>query len=309
MLDTCNDSRVIDLEIQVEHLTQTLSTANQEVDNLTLENCNLKKEIDNCQIIIKSLRSLQSPMSERQRCLSPRPIRNMDCDKNKRQSFTKIPLKEIREIETKSIQTPKKRNTNRKIKLVTKPKNKYTNKSIFKRMRIQKKKLITIERELKDIVRERNLLQHKILELEAKKKLIKLNEESRITNEYKVKIATEKKKNKQIFSDSLGSGLAIQLAKQDGVKDVAMMNHCKPGATSRQILSSFNQHTKHLLENDIAANLIGNYCEVKMEVPYIEIIKSILTNESRKCNVVIGSIVYDGKNDFAIYELNKELFR
>lgn len=110
-----------------------------------------------------------------------------------------------------------------------------------------------------------------------------------------------------IFSDSFGSGLAMKLLNQSTSVDI--INHCKPGASSLQILRNFYQNTENLQENDLAVIMIGNYFERTMEIPYYEIIRNILKNDSRKFNILLGSVLYDGKNDAIIHKINTELAR
>ncbi|CAG5038196.1 unnamed protein product [Parnassius apollo] len=58
---------MIELEMQIEQLKQTLQAANTEVDNLILQNNDLQRELENCQMVIKSLRAIQT--------LGPKKIR------------------------------------------------------------------------------------------------------------------------------------------------------------------------------------------------------------------------------------------
>ncbi|CAG5050842.1 unnamed protein product [Parnassius apollo] len=60
---------MIELEMQIEQLKQTLQAANAEVDNLILQNNDLQRELENCQMVIKLLRAIQT--------LGPEKIRGM----------------------------------------------------------------------------------------------------------------------------------------------------------------------------------------------------------------------------------------
>ncbi|CAG5016413.1 unnamed protein product [Parnassius apollo] len=51
---------MIELEMQIEQLKQTIQAANTEVDNLILQNNDLQRELENCQMVIKSLRAIQT---------------------------------------------------------------------------------------------------------------------------------------------------------------------------------------------------------------------------------------------------------
>lgn len=302
-----NNSRIIDLEMQVEQITQTLSVANQEVDILTQENLCLKKEIEHSTLIIKSLKSMQSPLTERQRCLSPRIIhspRSSHREKQKRQLFsTQKPTCEAAvQTDTWAPKQPV-RKTSKKIKLSIKPKNKYTNKNLFRKLKIQNKKIKKLHRELRQIKIDTNRIQHKIIECKVKNEIQRRND---VTSNKKL-TTNEKKRRVNIFSDSFGSGLAMKLLNQSTSVDI--INHCKPGASSLQILRNFYQNTENLQENDLAVIMIGNYFERTMEIPYYEIIRNILKNDSRKFNIILGSVLYDGKNDSIIHKINTELSR
>lgn len=299
----CNNSRIIDLEMQVEQIRQTLSTANQEVDILTIENSSLKREIKNCNLIIKSLNSIQSPVPKRLRCQSP-TFKNSE--KIKRQLFAlQIQACDVAVQTETHDPTPRKpvKKLNRKIKLSLKPKNKYLNKRLLKKLRMLKRKVKNLQKELDKVEIDKNRIQHKILECATKNKIQKSGDEI----PYKRLFRNIEKKRVNIFSDSLGSGMAIRMLEQSG--SIEVINHCKPGARSGQILSNFYQQTKNLQGNDLAVIMIGNYNETKMEIPYIEIVRNILKNNSRNFNILLGSIIYDGKNDSTIYKINTELAR
>lgn len=329
-----NSSRMIELEMQIEQLTQTLQVANMEVDNLILRNSDLQRELENCQIVVKSLRAIQTSGPEKPRCMSPKPVSS----KKTPQLF----LKRHQEQKNASTQTEDnlivqkcKTKRNRKIKLCAIPKIKHTNKNLLKQIKKLNRGVRKLQKDLVNLEIEKNRIQHKLIELETQEKLktatmvqkdqkniqtkdcgplnlqVKRSKIKTLDENKDYSVQTKENTNKErvrrieIFSDKMGSGLASKIMQR--ASNAKLMNYCQPEASSEQILKHFDQHTKHLTETDLAVILIGYYSENTMKT-YVNEIRRIISIENRKFNILIGSVMYDNINNEKILAINRELY-
>ncbi|CAG5021526.1 unnamed protein product [Parnassius apollo] len=249
-----NSSRMIELEMQIEQLKQTLQAANTEVDNLILQNNDLQRELENCQMVIKSLRAIQTLGPEKIRGMSPKPASSL----NKTHLFNKIQKNAV----TQTDDNPSSQNTkikrNKRIKLLLKPKIKYATKNLLKKIKIQNKRVRKLQKELKNLKIEKNRIQHKLLELETLTKLkisTKVQKKQEIIHKQENyssklqgkgnKIETSERDRAQsgkrkentktltrieMFSDRIGSGLAIKLMQQ--LENTKITNYCQTGGKS-----------------------------------------------------------------------------
>ncbi|CAG5020473.1 unnamed protein product [Parnassius apollo] len=229
---------MIELEMQIEQLKQTLQAANTEVDNLILQNNDLQRELENCQM---------------------KELENLKIEKNRIQH-------KLLELETLT-----------KLKISTK---------------VQKKQEIIHKQE------------NYSSKLQGKGNKIETSERDRAQSG-KRKENTKTLTRIEMFSDRIGSGLAIKLMQQ--LENTKITNYCQTGGNHKQILKHFDLYTKDLKENDLAVILIGNY-DIKMGTSYVDEIRRIVSKENRKFNILLGSIIYDNINDDKTFTINKELF-
>lgn len=117
---------------------------------------------------------------------------------------------------------------------------------------------------------------------------------------------TANKKKVLVFSDSIGQGLASKIADKS---DSQILNNCKPDAGFQIILENYGTMTENLAEEDLMLILLTKY-ESSLDnnkQTYLKLLNKIIKNPKRKFNVLITGLRYNGKHDNDIYYINEQI--
>ncbi|CAG9794536.1 unnamed protein product [Diatraea saccharalis] len=296
MLD--QSDTVVAFHQKIKDLENKLTSANNEVDNLLIENENLRKTCEKNMKLIELYKKIDfsdghSTPSQGRKRKKPRIFCSgeeystsaiiIPTTDSLTASLTKsakvdneIVMTLSNELKICSIEPQKTVNLNDKSKLSPLPQNKTStllircrkqrksNKKLLKQTRRLLKKLNKLASRFRNVNKENLTLQHKIAEMEATMKFdfkSDIQTQNRTYHESMIETYKESKtiKSKKVFICSDGVGKALGSEIRNKVDDLKeVINFCKPGASYLHILDKVNYKGKDLIEGD-AFILINTY--------------------------------------------------
>lgn len=186
----------------------------------------------------------------------------------------------------------------------------YKNRKLFKKIGQQNKKIKKLQKEYTQLQRETC----QPIEIHNSKMNYRnyLTKPSKTTENDNNKIKTIEKSCQEkgkilIFSGKTGKGLG-EYFKRICYRYNSVTNICKPFAGPDKILENYSTHVSGFGKNDLVIIFIDEYSQKQTMNIYPQLLSKILnTDRSREYELLIMSIKYDKRNDYEIYDINKQL--
>lgn len=125
-----------------------------------------------------------------------------------------------------------------------------------------------------------------------------------ITKKTKIEVPKTKSSKVIVFSDSIGQGLAVKMIEKT---DCQAVNNCKPDAGFLKILENYEGKISNLGEKDTVAILITKYENslYYKKHKYIQLLNKLVKNQERKFNILITGLRFNDTHDSEIYDINR----